>query len=121
MIGDFLSPMRATNANDSIHHFHRDGVLGPSTQNGCADPDLTPAELYFAQDTPKIPGNNPKNTRSLPGFLATAGGTFLISRTDAENIGPMSAKTRPSGMAAFLYMHTSCPVNLLCQIERNVP
>jgi hypothetical protein len=27
LIGDFLSPMRAINSNDFIHHFHRDGVL----------------------------------------------------------------------------------------------
>src|SRR5262245_6057745 len=32
LIGDFLSPMRATNSNDFIHHFHRDGVLGNSNQ-----------------------------------------------------------------------------------------
>jgi hypothetical protein len=27
LIGAFLSPMRVTNSNGSIHHFQRDGVL----------------------------------------------------------------------------------------------
>src|SRR5262245_66693276 len=28
LIGAFRFPMRVINSNDSIHHFHRDGVLG---------------------------------------------------------------------------------------------
>src|SRR5262245_5466548 len=31
LIGAFRSPMRATNSNGSIHHFHRDGVLAFET------------------------------------------------------------------------------------------
>ena len=33
LIGAFLSPMRVTNSNDSIHHFHRDGVLAVPARN----------------------------------------------------------------------------------------